>query len=61
MTAAESMTIAFDQGKAAIEELLDKGIIDGERIEASLERICTLKEKIKGELSWKSVKPTVQP
>lgn len=43
---------ALEQGIAAIDELLDKGLIDADSIKASLERIGQLKQKIQGELAW---------
>ncbi|MCI5145230.1 MAG: hypothetical protein D3923_06780 [Candidatus Electrothrix sp. AR3] len=43
---------ALVQGMAAVQELLDQGIIDDSRIQASLERISQLKKKIKGEQRW---------
>ena len=52
---------ALIEGIAAIQELLDKNIVDVESIEASLARIAVLKEKIQGDVPWKSVKPTAQP
>jgi beta-N-acetylhexosaminidase len=52
---------ALREGVAAIRELLDRETVDADYIEASLGRIKALKQKITGELSWKSVKPTAQP
>jgi len=52
---------ALDQGIAAIRELLDKGRVNAESIAASLARIASLKQKIQGEISWKSGRPTVRP
>ena len=52
---------ALTEGIAAIQELLDRGTIDGDCIHASLARIAALKEKIRGDFPWKSVKPTAQP
>ncbi len=43
---------ALAQGIAAIEELLDKGLIDADSIKASLQRIGELKQKIQGDLVW---------
>ena len=51
---------ALSEGVAAIRELLDKETIDADYIAASLTRIGALKQKITGDLSWKSVKPTAQ-
>ncbi|WP_051305582.1 glycoside hydrolase family 3 N-terminal domain-containing protein [Desulfogranum mediterraneum] len=44
------------QGIRAITELLDSGRIEEQQLERSLERIRILKEKIKGERPWKSVR-----
>ena len=52
---------ALTEGIAAIQELLDKGFVDADYIEASLARIALLKQKIQGDFPWKSVKPTAQP
>lgn len=52
---------ALTEGIAAIQELLDKNIVDADSIEASLARIAVLKQKIQGDIPWKSVKPTAQP
>ena len=49
------------EGIEAIQELLDRGTIDGDCIHASLARIAALKDKIRGDFPWKSVKPTAQP
>jgi beta-N-acetylhexosaminidase len=51
---------ALCDGIAAIRELLDRGKVDADYIEASLTRIKQLKQKIQGEVSWKSARPTVQ-
>ena len=52
---------ALSEGMAAIRELLDKGALDADSIAASLARIASLKQKIQGELPWKSGQPTAQP
>jgi beta-N-acetylhexosaminidase len=52
---------ALNQGTSAIQELLDKGTVDADYIEASLARIARFKQKIKGVVPWKSVKPTARP
>jgi beta-N-acetylhexosaminidase len=51
---------AFHEGVAAVRELLDRGMVDADYINASLTRIRILKQKIQGEISWKNVRPTVQ-
>lgn len=43
---------ALPEGIAAIQELLDTGMIGTERIQASLQRIATVKAQIKGEQAW---------
>ncbi len=48
---------ALDEGVAAIRELLDTERVDADYIDASLSRIATLKKKVAGEVSWKSVRP----
>jgi beta-N-acetylhexosaminidase len=51
---------ALTEGIAAVEELLDKEQIDADSIEASLQRISIMKQKIQGECSWKSGRRTAQ-
>lgn len=51
---------ALAQGISAIEELLDTGRINADSIRASLQRIGELKQKIQGDISWKSGKHTAQ-
>ncbi|WP_417915191.1 glycoside hydrolase family 3 protein [Candidatus Electronema sp. JM] len=43
---------AHAEGMAAVAELLEQGLIEEERIRASLARIAELKEKINGERTW---------
>ncbi len=43
---------ALTEGIAAVQELLDTGAVTSERIQSSLQRIATLKAKIKGEQTW---------
>jgi len=44
-------------GVQAIEDLLDKGLIDENRIRESLARIARLKERIARKQSWKHIGP----
>ncbi|PIE57668.1 MAG: glycoside hydrolase family 3 [Desulfobulbus propionicus] len=48
---------AVKEGIAAIEELLDQGLINGDRIEQSLQKIQELKATITGILPWSSDQP----
>ncbi|MCW5199333.1 glycoside hydrolase family 3 protein [Desulfobulbus sp. F1] len=43
---------ALTEGIAAVQELLEHGLIDENRLKASLARIAALKQKIKGERTW---------
>ncbi len=51
---------AVYEGIAAVRDLLDRGKVDADYIEASLARIKKLKQKIQGEVSWKSARPTAR-
>ncbi|ADW17721.1 glycoside hydrolase family 3 domain protein [Desulfobulbus propionicus DSM 2032] len=48
---------AFRAGVDAIEQLLDSGRIDGQRIERSLARIARFKEQLTGKQPWNSTVP----
>jgi beta-N-acetylhexosaminidase len=50
----------LDEGVAAVQELLDKGLVDEDSIVQSLERIAVLKRKIEGEYPWTSDRHTVR-
>ncbi|MGR0480832.1 MAG: glycoside hydrolase family 3 protein [Candidatus Electronema sp. V4] len=43
---------ALAEGAAAVQELLDQGLIEEERIRTSLARIAALHDKLKGERIW---------
>ena len=43
---------ALAEGVAAVQELLDQGLIAGERVRASLARLSALHNKLKGEQPW---------
>ncbi len=45
-------------GRHCIEDMLDRGEIDEDYIEAALVRIRTLKNKISGKIPWKTNEPT---
>jgi beta-N-acetylhexosaminidase len=48
----------LEVGTKCIEDMLDRGEIDADYIEASLHRIAILKEKISGEVPWKKNEAT---
>jgi beta-N-acetylhexosaminidase len=48
---------AVREGVQAIAELLDKGVIDENRVSQSLQRIALFKEKITGKQPWKQLGP----
>lgn len=49
---------ALKVGRQCIEGMLDRGEIDGDYIQACLQRIAILKKKISGEIPWKNNEPT---
>jgi len=49
---------ALKVGRQCIEDMLDRGEVDVDYIEACLQRIATLKKKISGEIPWKNNEPT---